>query len=69
MSAILVLGARNLGGAILDHFLARGWSGAAVARSPDTLAQVRARGALALEADAADPADAADTPALLGSVR
>ena len=59
MSAILVLGARNLGGAILDHFLARGWSGAAVARSPDTLAQVRARGALALEADAADPAELA----------
>ena len=32
-NAILVLGARNLGGAILDHFLARGWEGAAVARS------------------------------------
>src|SRR5947207_5142989 len=55
-NAILVLGARNLGGAILDHFLARGWEGAAVARSEDTLARVRERGALALEADASDPA-------------
>jgi 3-oxoacyl-[acyl-carrier protein] reductase len=52
---LLVLGARNLGGAILDSFLAAGWSGAAVARSADTLDAVRARGALALEADAADP--------------
>jgi NAD(P)-dependent dehydrogenase (short-subunit alcohol dehydrogenase family) len=55
-NVILVLGARNLGGAILDHFLARGWKGAAVARSEDTLARVRERGALALEADASDAA-------------
>jgi NAD(P)-dependent dehydrogenase (short-subunit alcohol dehydrogenase family) len=55
MPSMLVLGARNLGGAILDHFLAAGWSGGAVARSADTLDAVRARGALALEADAADP--------------
>jgi NAD(P)-dependent dehydrogenase (short-subunit alcohol dehydrogenase family) len=54
---ILTLGARNLGGAILDHFLAQGWKGAAVARSEDTLAAVRDRGALAIAADAADPAD------------
>jgi NAD(P)-dependent dehydrogenase (short-subunit alcohol dehydrogenase family) len=53
--AILVLGARNLGGAVLDHFLSLGWRGAAVAQSADTLASVRGRGALALEADAADP--------------
>jgi NAD(P)-dependent dehydrogenase (short-subunit alcohol dehydrogenase family) len=53
--SLVVLGARNLGGAILDSFLAAGWSGAAVARSADTLERVRARGALALEADAADP--------------
>jgi NAD(P)-dependent dehydrogenase (short-subunit alcohol dehydrogenase family) len=53
--AILVLGARNLGGAVLDHFLSLGWRGAAVAQSSDTLASVRGRGALALEADAADP--------------
>jgi NAD(P)-dependent dehydrogenase (short-subunit alcohol dehydrogenase family) len=54
--ALLVLGARNLGGAILDHFLALGWAGAAVARSEDTLAAVRDRGAVAIGADAADPA-------------
>lgn len=53
--AILVLGARNLGGAILDHFLELGWRGGAVARSADTLERVRARGALALDADASDP--------------
>jgi NAD(P)-dependent dehydrogenase (short-subunit alcohol dehydrogenase family) len=52
---LVVLGARNLGGAILDSFLAAGWTGAAVARSADTLERVRGRGALALEADAADP--------------
>jgi NAD(P)-dependent dehydrogenase (short-subunit alcohol dehydrogenase family) len=54
---ILTLGARNLGGAILDHFLAEGWKGAAVARSDDTLAAVRERGALAIAADASDPAE------------
>jgi len=55
MPALVVLGARNLGGAILDHFRERGWDGAAVARSEDTLARVRERGALALEADASHP--------------
>jgi 3-oxoacyl-[acyl-carrier protein] reductase len=54
---ILTLGARNLGGAILDHFLAAGWNAAAVARSDDTLAAVSDRGALALRADAFDPAE------------
>jgi NAD(P)-dependent dehydrogenase (short-subunit alcohol dehydrogenase family) len=54
---ILTLGARNLGGAILDHFLAQGWTGAGVARSDDTLAAVRARGALAIAADASDPSE------------
>src|ERR687884_110281 len=54
---ILTLGARNLGGAILDHFMALGWNGAAVARSDDTLARVRDRGALAIQADASDPAE------------
>jgi NAD(P)-dependent dehydrogenase (short-subunit alcohol dehydrogenase family) len=54
---ILTLGARNLGGAILDHFLQQGWNGAAVARSDDTLAAVRERGALAIAADASDPAE------------
>jgi NAD(P)-dependent dehydrogenase (short-subunit alcohol dehydrogenase family) len=53
--SVVVLGARNLGGAIVDHFLSLGWSAAAVARSEDTLARVRDRGALAIDADAADP--------------
>jgi NAD(P)-dependent dehydrogenase (short-subunit alcohol dehydrogenase family) len=52
---VVVLGARNLGGVIIDHFVARGWRAAGVARSEDTLAAVDSRGALALEADAADP--------------
>jgi NAD(P)-dependent dehydrogenase (short-subunit alcohol dehydrogenase family) len=52
---IVVLGARNLGGAIVDHFLGLGWRAAGVARSEDTLARVAERGALALNADASDP--------------
>jgi NAD(P)-dependent dehydrogenase (short-subunit alcohol dehydrogenase family) len=52
---VVVLGARNLGGAIVEHFLSLGWNAAALARSEDTLEQVRARGALALQADASDP--------------
>ncbi|HYM59218.1 MAG TPA: SDR family oxidoreductase [Solirubrobacteraceae bacterium] len=55
MPSLVVLGARNLGGAVLQHFLNEGWQGAAVARSEETLEQVRARGALALQADAASP--------------
>lgn len=51
---VVVLGARNLGGAIIDHFLELGWSAAGVARSEDTLAQVSKRGALAIAADASD---------------
>lgn len=50
----VVLGARNLGGAIVDHFLELGWSAAGVARSDDTLERVRERGALAIHADAAE---------------
>jgi 3-oxoacyl-[acyl-carrier protein] reductase len=53
---VVVLGARNLGGAIIDHFVAHGWNAAGVARSEDTLAAVRERGAMAIEADASDPA-------------
>ncbi len=53
--SIVVLGARNLGGAIAEHFVALGWNAAAVAQSEDTLAAARERGALALQADASDP--------------
>ena len=55
MPSIVVLGARNLGGAILSHHLQAGWQGAAVARSAETLETVRAAGGLPLEADASDP--------------
>lgn len=51
---VVVLGARNLGGAIIDHFLELGWNAAGVARRQDTLAQVSQRGALAIAADASD---------------
>jgi NAD(P)-dependent dehydrogenase (short-subunit alcohol dehydrogenase family) len=57
---VVVLGARNLGGAILGHFQALGWNAAAVARSEDTLDQIRAKGALALDADAAEPGALSD---------
>ena len=52
----VLLGARNLGGAILDHLLERGWRAAAVALSEETIASVRDRGALGLSADASDAA-------------
>ena len=58
--AVVVLGARNLGGAIVDYHLATGQKVAAVARSEDTLASISDRGALALAADAADPDSLAD---------
>jgi NADP-dependent 3-hydroxy acid dehydrogenase YdfG len=51
---IVVLGARNLGGAIVDHFQSLGWNAAAVARSQETLEAAAARGALAVKADASD---------------
>jgi NAD(P)-dependent dehydrogenase (short-subunit alcohol dehydrogenase family) len=51
---VVVLGARNLGGAIIDHFRELGWNAAGVARTQDTLDSVRQRGALAIQADAAD---------------
>src|ERR1700760_3685978 len=57
MPALVVLGARNLGGAILQHHLAAGWRGAAVARSDETLEAVRAAGGVPLQADASDPGE------------
>jgi len=50
----VVLGARNLGGAIVDHLQANGWRCAAVARSEETAAKVNERGALGIAADASD---------------
>jgi len=50
----VVLGARNLGGAMVDHLQERGWRAAAIARSEETAAAVRERGALGIAADASD---------------
>ena len=75
MPTLLVLGARNLGGAIAEHFAtAGGWNVAGVARSDETLAKLAERipGALALQADAAEVAQVADactaTRAKFGSI-
>ncbi len=57
---VVVLGARNLGGAIIDHFLGLGWNAAGVARSDETLERVRQRGAMAIRADAAEVASLTD---------
>jgi NAD(P)-dependent dehydrogenase (short-subunit alcohol dehydrogenase family) len=54
-ASAVVLGARNLGGAIATHLQTAGWSVAAVARSDDSLAGVRSQGVLGLNADAGDP--------------
>jgi NAD(P)-dependent dehydrogenase (short-subunit alcohol dehydrogenase family) len=50
----VVLGARNLGGAIIDHLQERGWRAAAIALSEETAAAVGERGALGIAADASD---------------
>lgn len=62
MPTLLVLGARNLGGAIAEHFAAKGWNVAGVARSDETLDKLADRipGALALQADAGDVEQVAD---------
>lgn len=55
-STALILGARNLGGAIAQHLAVGGWNIAAVARSTETVEHVLGRlpDALAVAADAAD---------------
>lgn len=57
MSSILTLGARNLGGTIVDEFAAIGWDVATVSLSEETAGSVRERhpDALAFAADAGDP--------------
>jgi NAD(P)-dependent dehydrogenase (short-subunit alcohol dehydrogenase family) len=52
MPAAVVLGARNLGRAILEHLTENGWQAAAVARSEESLEGIAG---LTLQADAADP--------------
>jgi 3-oxoacyl-[acyl-carrier protein] reductase len=56
VSRAVVLGARNLGGAIAGHLHATGWAATAVARSDASLAAVRERGIVGVNADAGDPA-------------
>jgi NAD(P)-dependent dehydrogenase (short-subunit alcohol dehydrogenase family) len=54
--AALVIGARNLGFAVIERLLADGWDVAGGARSPETLTRVAAVGAQALEVDVTDQA-------------
>jgi NAD(P)-dependent dehydrogenase (short-subunit alcohol dehydrogenase family) len=54
MPNALVIGARNLGYAVIQRLLADGWSVAGGARSPETLARVTDAGAVALEVDVTD---------------
>lgn len=63
MPAALVIGARNLGFAVIERLLADGWSVAGGARSEETLAKVRRAGAAALEVDVTDQAS------VLGALR
>src|SRR3954469_16759111 len=65
MPAALVIGARNLGFAVIQRLVADGWAVAGGARSADTLDKVRAAGADALEVDVTDQASVS---AALGAV-
>ena len=65
MPAALVIGARNLGFAVIQRLLADGWSVTGAARSPETLEGVRGAGADALEVDVTDQASVS---AALGEV-
>jgi NAD(P)-dependent dehydrogenase (short-subunit alcohol dehydrogenase family) len=56
MSAALVIGARNLGFAIIERLLADGWDVAGGAVSADTLDRIRDAGALAVQTDVTDQA-------------
>ena len=56
MPAAVVIGARNLGFAIIERLLGDGWSVTGGARSAETLAKVRGVGARALEVDVTDQA-------------
>jgi NAD(P)-dependent dehydrogenase (short-subunit alcohol dehydrogenase family) len=56
MPTALVIGARNLGFAVIERLLADGWTVAGAARSKETLDRVRGAGADALEIDITDQA-------------
>ena len=59
----VVFGARNLGRAVIEALLARGWAVAGIARTQATRDAVSAAGALALEADITDQASVRDAVA------
>jgi NAD(P)-dependent dehydrogenase (short-subunit alcohol dehydrogenase family) len=63
----LIFGARNLGKAVIESLLARGWAVAGAARSEGTLNGVTAAGALAVRADVLDPASVEAALANVGS--
>jgi 3-oxoacyl-[acyl-carrier protein] reductase len=69
VSGAVVLGARNLGGAIAAPLHDAGWDVAAVARSDESLAGVRERGIAGLNADATDPAALRDVLASRDDLR
>jgi NAD(P)-dependent dehydrogenase (short-subunit alcohol dehydrogenase family) len=56
MPTALVIGARNLGFAVIERLLSDGWTVAGAARSAETLAKVRNAGAEALDVDVTDQA-------------
>lgn len=56
MPAALVIGARNLGFAIIERLLADGWSVVGAARSAQTIERVQAAGATGIEVDVTDRA-------------
>lgn len=66
MPTLLVLGARNLGGAIAGHFAAQDWNVAAVARSQETVESIEKRipGAFGIVSDATQPELVADAARL-----
>src|SRR5829696_8045572 len=63
MPTALVIGARNLGYAVIQRLLDDGWTVAGAARSSGTLEKVRAGGADAMEVDVTDQAS------VLGALR
>ena len=65
MSTALVIGARNLGFAIIQRLLADGWDVAGGALSAETLGRIEGAGAHALEIDVTDQASVLDA---LGAV-
>lgn len=60
MPTALIIGARNLGFAIIERLVADGWSVVGGARSAQTLDKVRRAGATALEVDVTDQASVLD---------